>query len=130
MGCEFTAVCMRCGHRFVARQGGGFVFHLLHCDKCGKEKMILFRDLGEIHLRYLKSLDPSIATSLCKDYGLTAEIDSLEPIGEDEYLAAVEQYAGYCECGGRFLFAAPIRCPRCGSDQFREDASGKQVFYG
>lgn len=130
MGCEFTAICLKCGHRFVAREGGGFVFHLLHCDRCGKEKMILFRDLGDIHLRYLMSLDPSVASSISSFPSVTGEIDSLSPIGEDEYLSAVEQYAGYCECGGRFLFEAAIKCPQCGSKEFSKDPSGREVFYG
>ncbi len=129
MGCEFTAICLKCGHRFIARQGGGFVFHLLHCDRCGREKMILFRELGELHLRYLKSLDPSLASSLASSPAKGEDVESLDPIGEDEYLSGVEQYAGYCDCGGRFLFEAPIRCPQCGSQEYKEDPYGRLVFY-
>lgn len=104
--------------RFVAREGGGFLFHLLHCDRCGKEKIVLFGDLGDIHLRCLRSLDPSVASSISSFSSVTEEIDSLSPIGEDEYLTTVEQYAGYCGCGGRFLFEAAIKCPQCGSKDF------------
>jgi hypothetical protein len=55
-GHQFGAVCSACGERFTVCEGGGFFFHLLHCNKCGKEKSIGFKDLGEIHLRYVKGL--------------------------------------------------------------------------
>lgn len=37
--------------------GGGFAFHMLRCNKCGKHKMVPFEKLGELHLRYLKGLN-------------------------------------------------------------------------
>jgi hypothetical protein len=56
MGQTYTAICDACGSKFEVNEGGGFFFHLLHCEKCGKEKSIGFEDLGEIHLRYIKGL--------------------------------------------------------------------------
>lgn len=56
MGMEYTAKCNKCGHEFEVSEGGGFFFHLLHCDKCGKQKSISFDEIGEPHLQYLKGL--------------------------------------------------------------------------
>ena len=50
MGSIFGVICDNCGHKFEVNCGGGFIFHLLHCDKCGKEKSILFEESGEAHL--------------------------------------------------------------------------------
>jgi hypothetical protein len=35
MGTEHGAKCKKCGHSFGVSEGGGFVFHMLHCDRCG-----------------------------------------------------------------------------------------------
>lgn len=41
--------CSKCGTKFKVSEGGGFTFHVLHCDKCGMEKRTEFNELGEIH---------------------------------------------------------------------------------
>jgi len=43
MGMSYEAICNDCGAKFTANEGGGFVFHLLHCDRCGAERAISFR---------------------------------------------------------------------------------------
>lgn len=57
MGARFDVICKDCGTKYEAEMGGRFLFHDLHCDKCGKGKGVSFRDLGEIHLKYIKGLD-------------------------------------------------------------------------
>ena len=42
MGLRFSAACNQCGFNFTVSEGGGFVFHELHCDKCGKVKGVGF----------------------------------------------------------------------------------------
>jgi hypothetical protein len=54
MGLRPGAVCSICGKRFTVNDGGGFFFHLLHCDACGKAKEIAFDKLGEMHLRCIR----------------------------------------------------------------------------
>jgi hypothetical protein len=56
MGQNYSVICAQCSHEFGISKGGGFVFHLLHCDGCGKSKSISFEKIGEPHLRYLKGL--------------------------------------------------------------------------
>ena len=56
MGKEFQVICKKCGTKYTVRDGGGFFFHLLHCNKCGKDKSISFDELGDIHKAYLKGL--------------------------------------------------------------------------
>jgi hypothetical protein len=56
MGLRYSAICNACGTEFVVHDGGGFTFHLLHCDACGRERTILLEEIGEAHLRYLKGL--------------------------------------------------------------------------
>ena len=113
----------------MVSQGGGFCFHLLHCDQCGKEKSIGFDELGEVHLRYLKGLSGpySIAT---RDHDKEVqERYPGEPLSEAEYDLKVEEVAGKCKCGGRFSFDAPARCPLCKSDDYREDPEVCELLY-
>ena len=56
MGHIVEAKCLDCGEKFEIEHGGGFFFHLLRCDKCGKTESIGFDKLGELHLQYLKGL--------------------------------------------------------------------------
>jgi len=111
------------------REGGGFTFHLLHCDKFGAEKTISFSELGDIHLRYIKGLESPYTIA-------TTEIDKNiqenypdEPINEDDYHKFVEEYAGNCECGGHLeLDAHPLAiCPYCGSTDISD--TGEIILY-
>jgi len=47
MGYSLTAICKDCGTEFRVSEGGGFFFHLLHCDVCGKDKSITLLELGD-----------------------------------------------------------------------------------
>jgi len=40
MGTLHGVICRACGHKSNVDEGGGFVFHLLHCDRCGDGKSI------------------------------------------------------------------------------------------
>ena len=115
MGGRFEAVCEKCEERFFISKGGGFNFHLLHCDKCGKENSISFDKLGEVHFRYIKGLDTpySVATSSSDLY--IQQNYTGKPISEKEYHKSVERIVGKCKCGGQFKFDAPPRCPKCRS---------------
>jgi predicted Zn-ribbon and HTH transcriptional regulator len=44
----------------------------------------------------------------------------VEPISETQYNHRVEAIAGKCRCGGRYLFNAPPRCPKCRSTDVEE----------
>lgn len=129
VGKTYGAICKKCGHRFEAREGGGFFFHVLHCDACGKEKIIPFDELGEAHLRYIKGHpDPHSKTTRSLDKFVQKNYPE-SPLSEDEYLAIVEEVAGDHECGGHFTLEAPVRCPACGSADVREDPNAPAVTY-
>ena len=70
MGSEFTAKCNNCGTEFIIPKDGGFTIHLLHCNKCGIEKLVKFIELGEIHYKYIKGLDVPYA-------GVTANLTDI-----------------------------------------------------
>ena len=129
MGGTYGAICKKCGKKFEYSQGGGMAFHLLRCDKCGKEKEIGFDEIGEPHKKYIKGL--SVPYS-----GATSEWDEDiqknypgEPISEEEYYLEVEKMVGPCNCGGDFKFDAPPRCPKCKSTEFEDDSSLGGVMY-
>lgn len=115
MGSRYEVICKECGKKYDANYGGGLSTHLLHCDKCGKEKWIGFSELGEIHLKFIKGLDTpySIATGESDKY--TQDNYPGDPINEDEYFRLIEEFAGKCECGGSYTFDAKPRCPKCRS---------------
>jgi hypothetical protein len=111
----YQASCDECHQTFEVNAGGGFMFHQLRCDACGAERGVPFEELGELHGRWLKGLPGVYAIA-------TADIEAAwkaaipgEPLGEDEYHAAVENHAGICDCGGSYRFNAQPRCPACRS---------------
>ena len=110
MGHELGARCLHCDHTFTVQHGGGFFFHLLRCERCGKTRSVGFDELGELHLHYVKEHLP------------------LEPITEDDYHRGVEEFAGRCCCGARFTFDAPPRCPKCRSTRLGE-GDGPLILY-
>lgn len=115
MGEEWSATCKHCNHEFFIKEGGGFFFHLLRCDKCGKEKTISFDKIGDAHLRYLKGLKGPycIASSNYDEH--IQETYPGDPMTEEEYYKAVESLMRKCRCGGHFTFSSPPRCPKCHS---------------
>ena len=127
MGGTYQATCNACKHEFSVDEGGGFVFHLLRCDKCGKTKEIDFASLGEAHLRYIKGLPgPYCVVTRDSDKDIQDNYPG-EPLSEEEYHAIVENVAGNCKCRGAFKFDAPPRCPKCKSDEIRE--TGPSICY-
>ena len=130
MGRQYDAKCKKCGKKFTVRDGGGFIFHLLHCDKCGREKSISFDEIGEPHLRYIKGLDIPYCIATSKHDEDIQKNYPGEPLSEEEYNKAVEKKAGKCDCGGRFRFDALPRCPKCGSlDLLCDENSPGICFY-
>ncbi len=127
MGQRLEVKCKKCGHVFEVNEGGGFFFHMLHCDTCGKEKSISFKKLGETHLQYLKGLNCTYCIASSEHDVDVRENYSGDPISEEEYHRKVEEKAGQCKCGGHFRMDAPIRCPKCRSVDFEE--TGMNVCY-
>jgi len=115
MGSGFDAICEKCGNNFTFNDGGGFLFHLLRCNKCGSEKTIKFDDIPDLHCRFVKGLDrPYSVASMMQDKEIQESYPG-EPLSEKEYFKLVEKEAGRCRCGGNFKFKSKPRCPRCKS---------------
>ena len=131
MGRQTSQRCRACGTAFSVRDGGGFFFDELHCDDCGAATSVGHRDLGDIHLRYVKGLGMPYAMVRAEmDRRIQQEYPG-EPLSRGEYLAAVEGGLGPCPCGGRFRYDAPPRCPGCRSTEamWDVDEAGGEVFY-
>ena len=114
MGHRVAAKCLDCGRTFTVNHGGGFFFHLVRCDRCGKTKSIGFDELGELHLRYLRGLPGSEYDENVRKHA------PVEPISEDEYQKGIEAVAGKCRCDGKYTLDAPPRCPKCRSTRLEE----------
>ncbi len=125
---EFEAKCLNCGNKFKVSDGGGFIFHLLHCDTCGKEKSISFEKLGELHLKYLKGLNVPYCLAISEHDRYIQENYKGDSISEEEYYKAIENKFKNCKCGGRFKFKAKPRCPKCKSKDFK-NIGKNQCFY-
>jgi len=129
MGTQTGYECQGCGTRFEVEDGGGFFFDLLHCDRSGAAKSVAHRDMGDVHLAYIKGLKMPYAVAREE---MDREIQRTyqgEPLGEAAYQAAVEQQLPPCACGGRFTYAAPPRCPHCGSTEEHWAPTGEQLWY-
>ena len=115
MGQTYIATCRKCGNLFGYSEGGGFHFHLLHCDTCGAEKTVNHKALGEIHLRFIKGLDrPYCGVSAKHDRSVQKHYRGT-PISEKDYFTAIEEFAGRCACGGKYTLKASPRCSKCKS---------------
>ena len=131
MGSASGYICEACGARFVASGGGGFYFDLLHCDQCGRDRSVGHQDMGDIHLGFVKGLRGSYAVSRSRlDEQIKATYEGT-PLSRDEYHAAVEATLDPCDCGGRFRYDAPARCPQCRSteEQWEWDQTVASVLY-
>ena len=105
------------------------MFHLLRCDSCGKEREVLFSELGELHVKYLKGLNgPYCIATARTDERLKQQYEG-EPINKGDYFAAIEKLLDECPCSGNYQFDAPVRCPECGSTDFTEDPEGSLICY-
>lgn len=115
MGTATGHICRACGTRFTVRDGGGFFFDLLHCDRCGRAQSVGHQELGDIHLRFVKGLRrPYTVGGAAMDRRIQHEYPG-KPLSRDEYHAAAEATFDACPCGGRFRYGAPPRCPKCRS---------------
>ena len=97
MGHKVNAICQSCGYKFKISHGGGFVFHMLRCDRCGRTKSVLFDEIKEIHESYIG-----------------------KNISKEEYHNRIENYVGSCNCSGEYKFHSPPRCPKCKSKDIEE----------
>ena len=130
MGSAESYICRTCGTHFMARDGGGFMFDLLHCDTCGATTSGSHQELGDIHLGFVKGLPgPYAVARAAMDRRIQAEYPG-RTLTRDEYHAAAEATLEACTCGGTFRYGAPARCPGCRStdDQWDEDPDGARMF--
>lgn len=131
MGSQSGHICRRCGAHFSVQYGGGFMFDLLHCGRCGQAKSVRHQELGDIHLRFVKGLGRPYAVSRsAMDSRIQAEYPG-ESLSQDEYRAAAEATLAPCPCGGRFRYNAPPRCPECRSTSklWDRDPAASSAFY-
>ena len=129
MGSASSFICRTCGTHFMARDGGGFMFDLLHCDTCGATTSVSHQELGDIHLGFVKGLPgPYAVARAAKDRRIQAEYPG-RTLTRDEYHGAAEATLGACACGGRFTYDAPARCPGCRStaDKWDGDPHGVRM---
>ena len=117
MGISYIATCRKCQTRFRASEHGGVNFHLLHCDNCGAEKTVSHKDLGKIHLKFIKGLPIPYSSASAKFDTFIQKFYPVASIGEKEYFHAIEEYAGKCICGGKYSMKAGPRCPQCNSPE-------------
>jgi hypothetical protein len=120
MGQTTRTKCLDCGKTFSRDDGGGFFFHLLRCDHCGKTKKVAFDDIEELHLRYLKGMTKAYCVASMEHDEDVRKNTPVEPISEDEYHKGIEALVGKCRCRGNYTFDAPPRCPKCRSTRIED----------
>jgi hypothetical protein len=91
------------------------MFDQLHCDQCGKVWSIGHRDMGDLHLGFVKGLGrPYAIARAASDARIQREFPG-PVVTREAYYAGVEAMAPACECGGSFRYGAGPRCPTCRS---------------
>lgn len=131
MGHSTGWICSVCGRHFQVRGGGGFFFDLLHCEACGRARTVTHEHLGDIHLAFVKGLPGPYAVSRTKMDREIRETYPGQPLTPAEYHGAAEATLDPCECGGRFRYDAPARCPTCRStaESWTVDPAAASMFY-
>lgn len=129
MGSKCRVICSNCGKKFDVSIGGGFRFHLLHCQHCGKEKSITFDEIGEPHLRYLKGLPGPYSVMSAEHDEYVKKSHPGDPLSWEDYQIIVEGLSGKCSCGGQFTFESTVRCPKCKSSEYVQDPTGYVINY-
>jgi Zn finger protein HypA/HybF involved in hydrogenase expression len=127
MGHKLAAECLDCGHQFEIEEGGGFFFHLLRCNQCGKTKSIRFNQIPDLHKQYLKGLGGCYCIASKESDGKVQADPSIVPITEKTYYQEIEKRVGKCECKGSFRFDAKPRCPKCKSVRIQKGET--TLFY-
>jgi predicted Zn-ribbon and HTH transcriptional regulator len=85
--------CRACGHRWDNELiGGTMLVGVYRCDRCGKGDGVGIEDLQRAGLYPLRS-----------PWNLNRR--------------DARKVLGLCTCGGAFAADAPVRCPKCGSDE-------------
>ncbi len=87
------------------------------------------RDICDVHLAFVKGLKAPYAVARAE---MDAEIQRTyprPPLTEAAYYEAVQAQLQPCPCGGSFTYAAPPRCPHCGSTEERWTPTGAELFY-
>jgi predicted nucleic-acid-binding Zn-ribbon protein len=90
MGQLLWVTCKDCGFAFKMKDGAGFNFTVVRCDRCGRSKSI----------------------------GFDARPVNAEEYRNAQNKAELE--AGECRCGGTLKLDASPRCPKCRSGQIEE----------
>lgn len=129
MGGKFQATCEECGFEFYFRDGGGFFFYELRCDRCRRLKTVTHDELGDLHQRHLEEVQGLARAGRTVGDQTNADGSSPGPLTSEAYLEArkayfdaVEEFAGVHEdCGGQFRFGLIPRCPKCKSDKIEVD---------
>ena len=115
MGSAMGHICRACGTRFSVRDGGGFFFDMLHCEACGRTASLGHRELGDIHLRFIKGLDhPYAVARAAMDRQIQQEYPG-EPLDRNAYHAAAEATLDPCPCGGDSAMTRQPDAPSCRS---------------
>jgi len=120
MGHKLKASCLDCGHQFEINEGGGFFFHMLLCNQCGKTKSVGFEEVPDLHQQYLKGLKGCYCIASNESDEKVQADASIVPITEKTYHQEIEKFAGKCDCGGAFRFNAKSRCPKCRSTHIQK----------
>jgi len=124
MGHVTEATCLDCGAQFTVSAGGGFRFHRLRCDTCGKTVSVGFEELGQLYRRHLESLPlPAGVDSEERNRYIEKSL-AYAPKPDDH--VGIETILDPCSCGGRFAFDAPPHCPQCRSAHIEQ---GRVVEY-
>jgi hypothetical protein len=100
MGRHVRVTCKHCSTVFEAFDGGGFRFHMLHCQQCGDALSVNQDDMGD-----------------------TFQAD------EDGQNAWVAKNVPPCSCGGRYTLKARGRCPKCNSDDWDMGNAKLEMLY-
>ena len=129
MGSTESMECKDCGTEFFWSEGGGFVFHLLHCDRCGENRSVGFDRLGDAHAAWLKGTGTVWSVATAESDRAAADSFDGPALSDQDYAAAVAAAAGACECGGQFAQDVPPTCPECHSRHTDRRPGGPMVCY-
>lgn len=132
----WQAICNCCETHFNAAWGHTRRGYCLRCVECGRPQGVPNDEVEKAP----SNLDLAQAAT-ATEVGPKSPKRSIEELVEElvargpspewlEWQQRVEATLPACECGGRFRFGAPSRCPKCRSADHRKDPLGWEMHAG
>jgi Zn finger protein HypA/HybF involved in hydrogenase expression len=117
------ARCVRCSTLFEVGQAIDQPHHILHCNRCGREKILKIEEFSKFFSLANNGIISRSPSPSFDKHSQTRSKAHGTLINDRKYRFMVEYRAGLCICGSMFKFPGKARCPQCRSSVYQIEPS-------